>query len=394
MPEIRVEWLFPDGQGGAPLKKQGIVRLPGTLPGDLVEYREVSRRGSTAIAEVLAIIEPSPHRTPPTCRFDAHCGGCDLSEFQTTARRDALARIAQQAFHLDHPPAFEADRGLGRARIKLSLDQGNLGYRAERSHDLVAVDDCEVARPEVRSALERLLHWATPARLKGCTAVEIRSNGERAIFAVSTNEKPHVDGSELTDVAINGRPIHGDPTLQLSVADLTLRCSPSSFYQVNLEMNAVLLDAVRRWVRKLQPERLLELYCGIGNLTLPLARDGWKISAVEREGESVADLRWSAAQAKLQVDVVAKPAEKFDPSLVAFDVALLDPPRAGAPGIIEKLLLNRPKAIVYVSCDAPSAARDLQAAWKAGYQLEHVECFDMFPKTRHFETLIIATRKR
>jgi 23S rRNA (uracil1939-C5)-methyltransferase len=224
----------------------------------------------------------------------------------------------------------------------------------------------------------------------------LRSDGKRAIYAFSSegriSEALRANLAALGDVAIDGQPIAGDPTLRLHVAGHALRCSPLAFYQVNLEINEELGAFVRQAITDLRSERLLELYAGIGNLSVPLAANGLPVVAVEREGASTADLRATLAERSLPIRVVTSAAEAFDPSTEAFDVALLDPPRAGAPGVIPKILRNRPRGIVYVACHVPSAARDLKPAFDAGYRLADVRCFDMFPGSHHFETVAVVVR--
>jgi 23S rRNA (uracil1939-C5)-methyltransferase len=186
--------------------------------------------------------------------------------------------------------------------------------------------------------------------------------------------------------------VAGVPTLTLEVDGVQLRASPRAFYQVNLEANGLLVAWVREQVLQRRPERVLDLYAGIGNLSLPLAARGVPVAAVESEGQAVADLRHTA-QRWSHVSAIVQRVERFDPSREAFDVVLLDPPRAGAPGILPRVVRNRPRAIVYVSCHAPSAARDLRKIRGRGYELVATRCFDLFPDTHHLETVLVLERR-
>jgi 23S rRNA (uracil1939-C5)-methyltransferase len=396
MPVTTVEWLFPDGEGGAPAPGGGVLRLPGALPGDRVRWREVGRRGTTVQGEIEAVEEASPSRRPAPCPWDAACGGCDLAGFVPEARRDALLNVAMRAFGLDAPPEWvPSPRPTAhRARVRLAIADGRIGYRPERSHDLVEIGACAIARDEVQAALTRLRGHS----LDGLAHVELRSDGSRVVYAFeSAGSVPRAvrDGlADLGDVALDGRALHGDPVLWLPSLDgLRLRASPKSFYQVNLEVNALLVQHVRDAVLGMKAERVADLYAGIGNLSLPIAAKGVPVVAVELVGQATADLRASAEAAALKnVRAVEVAAEKFDPSREAFDVAVLDPPRAGAPGVVQRLVRQRPRGLVYVSCFAPSGARDLQEARKAGYRVSSVRCFEMFPDTHHFETVICLAR--
>lgn len=383
--------MFPDGSGGARLDR-GVLRLPHALPGDVVAWREVDRRGSTVVGAVEQVLKPSDDRTPPPCPHQATCGGCDLAGFSAAGRARSLAQIAQRAFGVDAPPRWvDSPRPSGhRARIKLAIDGGRVGYRAEGTHTHVPIDDCGIARDEVRDALRRLRVWLVEH--PGANGeVEIRSDGARAIYAFQGLSGVHeAQMAPLGDVALDGRVVAGDPKLALSAAGVPLRASPRAFFQVNLEINALLVAHVRDTVLAWKPERVLDLYAGIGNLGLPIAAAGVPVYAVEREGQATADLR--AVRGDLRVDTIDADVERFDPSTVAFDVAVLDPPRAGGPGVVERVVRQRPRGLVYVACDVTSGARDLRAATDAGYRLVDLTCFDMFPHTRHFETVATFVR--
>ncbi len=399
MPSSSIEWLFPDGAGGARLER-GVVRIPGGLPGDLVRWRPDGGRETAMVGALEAIERPSPERITPPCPWDSACGGCDLSALSGAGRLAALSRVAARAFGVDvDPPFFASPRAEGhRARIKLAIDGPAVGFRGERSHVIVPIEACRVARPEVVEALARLRPWVAEHGA-GLESVEIRSDGARAVFAFTSNGPVQRSAfAALGDVALDGVVVAGDPTLTLRVAGLALRASPRSFYQVNLEVNERLVACVAGHVASLNPERVLDLYSGIGNLTLPIAALGVPVVAVEREGQATADLRandraWTVGRPKRAViEVVEVNVERLDVARVAFDVAVLDPPRAGAPGVLERVTRQRPKGIVYVACDPVNAARDVRPLLKQGYRITSIECFDMFPETRHFETVVVLRR--
>lgn len=399
MPTLDVKWLLPDGSGAGPVEG-GTVRVPGALPGDVVRWREVDRRGRTRIGALVEVVEPSPARRDAPCPWHAPCGGCDLGAMEPAARRASLAELVRHAFRRDAPPeVVPSPRATGhRARIKLALHEGEVGYRGAGSHDLVAIGHCLVARPEVDEALQRLRAWATPERTEGLASVEIRSDGERVVYAFrSARRGVRLQPDTVADlgaVALDGGVVHGDPTLWLQVDGLRLRASPNSFYQVNLEVNALLAAHVRATVAAADPQRVLDLYAGIGNLALGFAADGAPVAAVELEGQATADLRAAAGAQGLsdRVEVVTEAAQRFDPRTQVFDVAVLDPPRAGARGLLAEVVLNRPRRIVYVACNPPRAARDVREAQEAGYAIVDVRCFDMFPDTHHVEAVVVLDR--
>src|SRR3990167_8877832 len=140
MGTVTIEWLLPDGEG-AGRTADGVVRVPGTIPGDVVQFREVRRQGRTIVAALESIDQPSSQRQAPACPWDAACGGCDLASFAPEPRHIALAAMAQRALDLEQPPPWvPSPRRIGhRARIRLALEGGRVGYHGARSHELVEI---------------------------------------------------------------------------------------------------------------------------------------------------------------------------------------------------------------------------------------------------------------
>lgn len=396
MDALDLIWLNPDGTCGARSGK-GIVTVRGGVVGDRVEVEVTRTRGRNATADVTAIIEPSADRRTPPCAWDASCGGCDLAALRPEAQLAAKANMVRHALRLDAAPEIIASpRATGhRARVKLAIQDGAVGYHRSRSHELVPIDVCGIARPEVGEALTRLRALLAQRGGLPYTEVEIRSDGERAVFAFKGSRRDvPVELASLGDVAVGGRSVFGNATLTLDVLGLSLRASPLSFYQVNLEGNALLAGFVRDTVLASSPSRVVDLYAGIGNLDLPLAMAGVDVLAVELEGAAIRDLAHTAEVHGVadKVTVHTMPAERYDLSKDFFDVLVLDPPRSGAPGVLEKALVLRPHTVIYVSCHIGSASRDIRALTKAGYRLDHVRCYDLFPDTHHVETVLVLRR--
>jgi tRNA/tmRNA/rRNA uracil-C5-methylase (TrmA/RlmC/RlmD family) len=268
-----------------------------------------------------------------------------------------------------------------RARITLNVGRnGVVGYHRPRSHELIPVTRDPLARDEVNDALARI-------QLDGVERFELRSDGTRVVANV------HGPGT-LSGLpwAREGKAVEGDSTLTLQVNDLELKVSAGSFYQVNLELNALLVQAVVDEVLARDPQHVLDLFAGIGNLSLPIAKTGVPCTLVERGGSSARDARANARRLGLDIAVQTGDANRFEPGSVAFDVAVFDPPRAGAAQAMRAVLVTRPRAIVYVSCNPRTLGRDLRPALNAGYRLTRFTGFDMFPGTDHVEALAVLDR--
>ena len=285
-------------------------------------------------------------------------------------------------------------RTLGyRARITLRPDRaGRLGYAAARSHDHVPVDLCAIARPPI-AALPGLLPL-----MPGVDRVELRTDDTRAVLAV---ERPRrgagrvriprldLDALGLSGVSLDGKRLTGDVELRVPAGPHEQALSPRSFLQVNPEQNAALVELVGQRVRAACGTRLLDLYAGAGNLSLPLALAWMPVVQVENNPSATSDARRFVEQHGLPVEVRSGDAHRYEAGEAVFDVAVLDPPRMGAPGRLAQVCMTRPRRILYVSCHPPSLARDLPEAHAAGYELSELILVDMFPHGPHVELLAV-----
>ena len=393
---LKLGWLNARGEAGAREKKRTII-IPGGLPGEEVHWSELQRRGKTILGQLESVLSPSDYRQAPTCPWHSPCGGCDLAHLSSVGRAPILTAVAARALHFEGVVNWVASprSSQHRARIKLSAQDGQVGYRMEKRHDLVPIEHCEIARPEVQQALQALQHQCIHSSI---ASIEIRSDGQRVALDIFTHRGHSLQQTDLPEsfehLSVNGKTVRGDPTLWLSVADLELRASTGVFYQVNLEINERLVAFILEEIRQLQPTRVLDLFSGIGNFGLPLAKQGIEIVGVEYPGRAIEDYKYTARRYGLSesIDIIALDAKKFDPSRVFFDMAVVDPPRIGTMGALAKLTQNRPTDIFYVSCHLPAAAKEIRDIAKAGYAIEQVRCFDMFPNTHHFETVIHLKR--
>lgn len=285
--------------------------------------------------------------------------------------QDALRRGRVSA---EVAPVVRSPRQIGsRARVKLQVGpEGRLGFFLPGTHTFTDVDLAEVARPEVVAAAAELV-----GKLPSGATVEVRSDGSRVVAVTEARVRLDCDGWA------NNRAF-GDPNLTVA----GLRVSPRSFYQVNLEVNARITADVDALLTELAPVRILDLYAGVGNLSASAVRRGVAATLVEQDRSSSADAKFNLPQA----EILTQDAGRWRPGERFFDVALLDPPRAGAQGLLPRLAVTRPRALIYLSCDPVTLARDLRTGIDAGYRLARVQPYDMFPGTEHVETLALLLR--
>ena len=340
------------------------------LPGEVVEVEIVHRRRNFVWARIVQVLEPSPERVAPPCPHFGACGGCAWQHIAYDAQlrfkreivREQLRRIGHVA-ELDVRPCIPSPTDYGyRNRIQLAASpNGRLGYRARASHAVVEINECPIA----------------DARLN-------------TIIANTTMK--HVGNVDLR--------VRDDDALHMTVGAYRYRVNDQSFFQVNSGVAELLVGEVLRAVDFRSGQRVLDLYCGVGLFTVPLAVVGARITGIEQSATSVEDARHNlheagcADWARVIAANVRDGLQQPDVISEQWDTVVVDPPRTG----IEResllaLVALQPRTIVYVSCDPASLARDVKVLVKYGWTLIYAQPLDMFPQTHHVETVALLRRR-
>jgi 23S rRNA (uracil1939-C5)-methyltransferase len=405
-----------------------VVFVPRALPGDRVLARVEQVGKGFVRARLEQLLEPGPgHRELP-CAFAARCGGCSYQgvayETQLALKRDVLLETLARGGvawpgTLDVHPSPETG---WRTRAALHFEEGpaglKLGVREEGSHAVVDVDRClqlPDTMMEAAQGLRRALQGEAGRKArKGAGALgdldlasSLDGPGLVAALAVdgTAAAAQHMAGVAREVPALTGfgllvphgggrRYVHvaGDPWLEARVLGETLRFHVQSFFQ----SNRFLAEPLARHVRDLVPggAPVLDLYSGVGLFALPLARRGVPVTAVEGSATSAEDARINAERASLGVRVVEGDVRAVLPQVPARtgEAVVLDPPRAGAgPEVVAAIAARSPVAVVYVSCDPATLARDLAVFHTQGYAVDQLTAWDLFPDTFHVETVVRLT---
>ena len=412
---VLVESVAAGGDGVGHLADGMTVFVPRTAPGDRVALSHVRRRRRHAGAEVAELLERSPDRVvPPCCHFERDaCGGCQWQHLSLEAQHRSKRRIVGDALRrlgglaVEDPELVPSPRAFGyRATLTLTVRwhgaEPVVGFHratgeGEGAGEVFALERCEIAREEVaglcaavRPALGSLPH-GEDVRLKLRVAHEgslhlIVNGGDRAW----TTPQPLADAA-----AAAGCP--ATVWWQSSGGAVRRMAGPAAdkasvaFEQVNAEvagaLRAAVLDAVPR-----EAHRVLDLYAGTGEVSLALARRGCEVASVEAEDAAVRLAEERARSEGLSVRAVAARVEDRLASLLPADAVVVNPPRTGlAPEVTGALERQPPAALVYVSCDPATLARDLKRLGADPARLV-LRCFDMFPQTSHVETLASLRR--
>ena len=380
--EVEIERILPGGMGLA--HADGRTILVGlAAPGDRVRVRVESVRGRTAFASITEIIKPSTQRVEPPCPYFGRCGGCDFQqldyESQLAAKvgiiRDCLRRIArlEATFEIPINAAPHAWHYRSRAQWQHDPIKKRLGYFARGTHSVCDVVECPVLVPQLQTTL---------THLRAAMNADSLPEGVEDFQAVAGD-----DGASLVPTV--------DESFSLEacreIGGFRYRFNAGGFFQINHEL---LLALIAYSLKDTEGgDMALDLYCGVGLFTLPLAKKFARIIGIESNETAVAYARRNLEDAQLtnaEVECASvggwlqKRAADFAP----VEHVLLDPPRAGAEGgAIKGIIALRPRRITYVSCDPATLARDLKDLLAGGYHLADLAAFDMFPQTHHVETI-------
>ncbi len=395
-----------------------VVFVQGGIPGEVVSVRLLEKRPAYARGEVEQILEPSPDRVGPPCSLAGQCGGCGWQYIAYPAQL-AFKRtiVEEQCRHMGGLAECPVEPTLGmqepwhyRSTIEVHVaPTGLVGYYAPHSHHVVAAEDCPLhVRPlhAVLLKLQRIVPSIRPADRPA--AITLRYSWAEKASLVLFQEGTRGGAAQLAERIADRAPeaawqhgrqvqiLAGRGYLVEKVGGVALRVSPTSFFQVNVPQARRMVQLIEEMLEPRPGDSLLDAYAGVGALSLPLAHQVARITAIESHPAAVADLRANVQQLGLDhIEAIEGLVEKVLPAQAersGYDLILLDPPRRGCePAVLQAILSARPRRIVYVSCHPGTLARDLKALRAGGYHPLRVQPLDMFPQTPHVESVALLT---
>ncbi len=380
--EVQIERLLPGGVGLA--HAEGLTLFVSlAAPGDILRVQIDRVRGKVAFASALEVIKPSPVRVEPPCPYYGRCGGCDFQQLNYETQLQAKVEIIRDCFHrigniaelpeIAIHPSPKQWQYRARANWQFEPQTRHLGYFEAGSHRVCDVEVCAVLVPDLQNTLEDLR-----AQIRNDSFPGAVKNVEVVAGDDGVSQAPAWAGFETKKVSRRS-------------AGETYHFSAEAFFQVNHELLGPL---VQEATRNAGGTVAIDLYCGVGLFTVPLARSFKRVIGVELNPTAASFARLNLHNAQLEsARIITAPVGAWlngqSPESEALDFLLLDPPRAGAENSVIKGILARcPRHISYVSCDPATLARDLKKLLTAGYFLDSVAAFDMFPQTHHVETVV------
>jgi 23S rRNA (uracil1939-C5)-methyltransferase len=399
---------------------RGVVFVPGVAPGEVARVRIIDDKRDYREAELVEILQPSPARRVPPCPYVRECGGCAWQHLDYPVQLEAKQAILRQTFErvggldgaaLDIRPILASPQWAYRHRLTLRVDgEQRLGFYQHRSHRLVQIASCHIADEAVNAHLDAARRW-----LQGMSTtvrrLEIASARDRRVVFVGNAEgafrhddayherflRAHPTVGGIVLFGKGWRRTFGKPVVDLEIdGDLVLE-SQGGFTQVNPDGNRRLVETVLDLAAPNEQDRVLDLYCGAGNFTLPLARRVREVLGVEADRTSVVQARRNADRSGLtncrfMERESAAAARGLAAARDRFSLIVLDPPRSGAAHVVEHLPELASDRLVYVSCNPATLARDLRRLTRLGFAIGSIQPIDLFPQTYHIEAVVRLDR--
>ncbi len=432
---------------------EGIARVDGypvfvryAAEGDRAKIRILKANKSYAFGKVEEILVPSSQRRDPLCESFGKCGGCTMMhldyEKQLSVKTQTVINNLRKIAHLKDGD-YEFDGIIGsveynyrnKAQFPLTMDgdKAVYGFYAPLSHRVVKCSGCKIQNEKINMVADAVLEYINENNIsvydektgKGIIRnIYVRSSQQGNIMAVivtnSKKEVPHKDRliKKLTDIDgvisivqnINLRSdniilgydnilLWGSDTIELTLGDLRFNVSPNSFFQVNAKQTEKLYSKAREYASLTGKETIFDLYCGVGSISLFMARDAFKVYGVEIVEDAVENAKENARingieNADFYAGDCTKVVDKLMSDGVKADVVVVDPPRKGCDAELLKLINEiSPDRVVYVSCNSSTLARDIEELKQYGYKLKKVTAVDLFPQTPHVECCVLLCRK-
>lgn len=447
--ELNITALGAGGEGIGRIDGYTLF-VDGAIPGDVIRMKAIKVKKKYGVGRLVEFIETSKDRVEPICPVAKQCGGCTLQHMSYDAQlaykqnliKEALVRIGGLE---EEEVLIKMESIMGqevpyyyRNKVQYPVRQTEaglqIGFYAKRSHRIIESKRCYIQDTYNETIVEAIREWMIDYRIQGYVEesntglirhIMIRKSTDQGKFQVvlvsRTRKVPHIDAlatvlsqfEHVISFSLNINPdktnvvlgsemisIFGDTHLKDSIGDIQYNISPLSFFQVNGEQTSKLYNKALEYAALSGNETIYDLYCGIGSISLFLAKKAKKVYGVEIVEAAIEDAKGNAKMNGIKnVEFFAGKAEVVMPKLykeqgIVADLVVVDPPRKGCDEtLLETIVEMSPKRLVYVSCDPSTLARDIKYLKTEGYQLDKVCGCDMFGHTTHVETVLSMVKK-
>lgn len=400
--EIDIEKYSHDGRGIGYFQGR-VVFVANAMPGERVVVKLEAANSKLWQGRAVTWLATSEQRRQPACKWVGRCGGCTLQHVphdqQLTLKQDAVMDHFQRNRVMveEWMPAITGQEFAYRHRARLQINKhGQIGFSAPKENRVVAIDGCPVMDPLLEQAF---LEVRNAAPLNGVQQLElvVDETGQIGLHTIGASESSR---RALQDWAVHEKGWIVDQPMQYRALQCQQMAKPGEFTQVNRPVNEAMVQQTLAWLDLSTSDRVLDLFCGNGNFSLPIATLGVTVLGIEGSDSAIEHAQLAAQMQGLAATFMVADLFLLQPQVLAdiqsFDptVAVLDPPRAGAEPLVKAMLawpsLQR---VAYIACDPTTLARDLAIAVKAGWVVKKAGVLDMFPHTRHIESMVLLERQ-
>jgi len=399
--------------GGASIARdEGKVWLVNyALPGEVVEAEPRGKQGGVAVANTTSVIEASPHRVEPRCPYFGTCGGCQWQHASYAHQLELKRQVVEEAWARaglrlppDAPVLGMDDPWRYRIRGEFeaipTAEGWRFGFHRQRSHSVIPIATCDIHDLRIEQALPAFAQAAGELQLKNLQnlLLTVEPNGRGLLWRMRHRGKEPVwprdefarrVGDLLPDQVVL------DDAMSLEFWDMSFRVRSDTFVQTNYKQMLVLYQAALDMLAAGPEDHVLDLYAGMGTISVAVARTAGGVTAVEENPRAVQVGRLNARINSAKVEYLPGKVETVlrQVRMGRHQSAILDPPRAGCePAALAELLRLGPERLVYISCEPSTHARDLIALVRGGYRVRRAAIVDMFPQTYHIETVALLER--
>jgi 23S rRNA (uracil1939-C5)-methyltransferase len=381
------------------------------LPGEVVEAEPRGRQGGVAVAAATRVIESSPHRVEAPCPYFGACGGCQLQHAAYAHQLELKRQVVDEAWAraglrlppdtpvlgMDDPWRY---RIRGEFEAVAGVEGWRFGFHRQRSHQVLPIDSCLIHDERIERALPAFARAANELKLTGLQnlLLTVEPNGKGLLWRLRFHgREPKWPREEFAHRVADLLPdaVLLDDAMSLEFWGLTFRARSDTFVQTNYQQMLVLYRTALEMLGARPTDRVLDLYAGIGTISVAVARAAAGVTAIEENPRAVQLGRLNARINSSHIEYLPGKVETVlrQIKLGQHQAVILDPPRAGCePAALAELIRLGAERLVYVSCEPSTHARDLIALVRGGYRVRRAAIVDMFPQTYHIESVALLER--
>lgn len=371
-----------------------VIFIPKAIPGDVVDIEITNSYKKYDIGKIIEIIEPSNERIDVGCPYYYECGGCHISNLkyfnQVNFKKDKVIDIFKRYLNKEIVPrVISSEKDFEyRNKITYQVENGKIGL-VDINNNFIEIDKCLL----VSDRVNKLLSILKKEDLSKTIKIVIRECDNGLILSITGDIKIDNLINECLEIYINGERKYFLEEGYLYIGNLKYRVSDKSFFQINTSNICHLYDEVIRYGEFTGNERVIDLYCGVGSISLYISRYVKSVLGIEIVKEAIDDANYNKKINKINnATFICSDVAKIIDDKIECDTLIVDPPRAGLDKHTKSVINNSNiKKVIYVSCDPMTLVRDLKDLDM--YNLEKISIVDMFPQTCHVETICVLERK-